>query len=74
LSLVPNPASTKVNLLWKGDEAEFEVVDAIGRVIENRKKLSSGTQLQTSNWPAGLYQVRAISSNGLESKPLQIMK
>lgn len=74
LVLVPNPASGFVNLLWQGEDAEFEVIDALGRVVVSRQPLGSSTYFETSELPSGLFQVRVIGNHFVETKPLQLVK
>jgi hypothetical protein len=47
---------------------EFEVVDDIGRLVFEKGIIPDTKQfdIQTTNFPSGLYLGRLISSNGVE--------
>jgi hypothetical protein len=57
-----------------GEEAIFEVIDALGRSMEVKGELKQNTILDTSNWHTGLYRVKIISISGIETQGLQIIK
>jgi hypothetical protein len=74
LELVPNPATNRVQLIWKGEVARFEIVDALGRILETNETISENISLDTSTWPTGLYRVKVFNSIGIENQTLQIIK
>ena len=74
LTLVPNPASNRVQLEWSGSKARFEVVDALGRKVVLPQNLNESSYMNTAGWPVGLYYVRVMNETGVESHPLQIIR
>ena len=74
LQLVPNPATNRVQLIWKGEDARFEIVDALEKILETKGAITESISLDTSTWPTGLYRVKVFSENGLDNQALQIIK
>jgi len=74
LQLVPNPATNQVQLIWKGEVADFEIVDAIGRTLVEKGSLKESLNIPTTHWPIGLYRIKVVSKDGIEIKALQILR
>jgi len=63
----PNPADAQFILTWENQQSEpikLEVTDALGRIVLQRLLANDETKIhiETSNWPAGLYNYRITGS------------
>lgn len=72
LSLLPNPASQETRIFWTGKEAEFEILDLMGRAVLKKTPLESGIKINTRAFPKGIYQVRVVSLDGISTEKLLI--
>jgi hypothetical protein len=78
--LVPNPAAGRASLLLtlsRPETARVEVLDALGRVVYERKQLALGSgvqeiQLELARQSAGLYTVRLTTSQGVRTSKLTL--
>jgi hypothetical protein len=70
--LLPNPANQETCILWTGGEAQFEILDLLGRPTLKKTVLESSTKINTSTFPKGIYQVRVISRDGISIERLLI--
>ncbi len=68
LLMAPNPAEGSVNLSFPtATSAELEVLDALGRTVVRRARVSSPFQLNLAGMPTGPYSVRLIYPDGGKS-------
>jgi hypothetical protein len=67
LMLMPNPSSDHFRVQLPSDEQyTLIVVDAQGRIVEQRHSVTGSTVVSVTDWPTGLYQVVARSEqNGI---------
>lgn len=58
--IFPQPAHNQLHIaLPEGTLGEeLSVVDALGRVVWEKEKVSTGEPIDTSSWPAGMYHLR----------------
>lgn len=75
----PNPATTTVQLRFKGKQASVEtnifLLDAAGRlVLEHKAGLDGDIQMDLSAVPAGAYQLLFVSEAGSIVEPLVVQK
>jgi hypothetical protein len=66
LILTPNPVKDILTISLAGNvqEKNIEVIDCLGRVIQNSKFKTQNCQLSTANWVSGLYLVRCTMQDG----------
>jgi hypothetical protein len=62
LSIFPNPGDGRFTLNI-GDAAQVLVFDAAGKLVLNEKFAAGTHSLDGSNWPAGLYLLRATTND-----------
>lgn len=70
-NLFPNPAETVLNIqvLSKfNPETELVIFDAIGRKVMQIKMMEPTTIVNIEALPAGLYSIKIVAGNSLESK------
>ena len=68
------PTKAKINLDWSGSDARFKVMDALGRTVLVDKPLQNATELDTSTWPTGLYQIHILGSDFSLARSIQILR
>ena len=82
LTLYPNPAQTSVNLQYEGEELSNEqsivvVYDASGRLIfKTNWVVNTGTsilQITTSEWQPGVYILRLLRGEMVETRRLVVL-
>jgi len=58
--IFPQPAPNQLHIaLPEGTMGEeLSVVDALGRLVWEKEKVSTGEPIDTSSWPAGMYHLR----------------
>jgi len=60
ISLFPNPATNKVNLVWnQNEEVTIRIFDALGKLVyyAKNKTLTNNFEINTSSFTSGLYFV-----------------
>lgn len=62
----PNPAGQMVNIL-SNPGFEYEIVDALGRIVSGGKNQEGHLQLKVSDLPAGLYVAKIKTTTGSKS-------
>ncbi len=66
--IFPNPATSSLNLNWKGSErAEVEIISLNGHVVLSKTIDSQSTRLDINHLPAGIYVIR-LRSGVLETR------
>ncbi len=71
LRVFPNPASSKIGLIWEQGSyriQKIEILNISGQEVwsKNIEKSSPGYEyLDVSNWPRGVYFVKAITDNSI---------
>jgi hypothetical protein len=67
LTLVPNPATTELNISLTGATLQLlNVIDAFGRTVIN----STDSHIQLGNVANGVYQVRITTDKGTSLRKL----
>lgn len=64
--LYPNPASTSFRIVHPGSidhPASMAVTDGLGRTVSSQR-VSTGEEIDTKDWPNGLYVVRITDNQG----------
>ena len=73
IAVFPSPADEHVQISWPGDAARhLQIVDATGRLIEDRQKAASPWKVPVKHLAGGMYFVRSVDSTGLIVQPLVI--
>ena len=72
LSIFPNPADEKINII-SSDEIEYIVIfNSFGQKVYEENVNKTQTQINTSNFEAGVYIVRIETFNGIETQKVSI--
>ncbi|MFN8711609.1 MAG: T9SS type A sorting domain-containing protein [Bacteroidota bacterium] len=70
-SLWPNPAHNQFTLMLGAatENVEVEIFDQTGRIVDSVKSdvFAQLMQFETENWTPGLYHVRIVSNNSVET-------
>lgn len=70
-SLWPNPAQNQFTLMLgvAAENVEVEIFDQTGRIVDSVKStaFTQLMQFETENWTPGLYHVRIVSHNSVET-------
>lgn len=79
--IYPNPATQKANIIFdagKGGNTDVSIHDMTGRlVLQSPVTTDAGVQtisINISTLPAGLYEVRALNTAGVNSQKLEITR
>ncbi|UTW62004.1 T9SS type A sorting domain-containing protein [bacterium SCSIO 12741] len=60
----PNPVSDRLEVAWPGSDAQVELMDLKGRVLQSESQVSGGNiQFSLKEYPAGQYIVRISAEN-----------
>jgi len=72
LTVYPNPAVDQVTVQFSEEATPFAVISADGQLV--LRDVSAGTQysLQVSQWPVGLYLIRAEGAQGAYTQTLTV--
>lgn len=68
--IVPNPASTKINIEISNafESGKVKVYDAIGKQVHNKIISGFDTSIDVSNWTNGIYLISVEIENKLQTK------
>ena len=69
INLYPNPANDKINIVLNNinDIQNIRITDVTGRTIYSEKVESNSTEVNTENYPAGIYFCKIIGSTTNET-------
>lgn len=75
-SVYPNPASSELNLRSDANIATVEIFDALGNVVATKdvSGFNLVSAINISDLTAGIYFVKGITSEGVESKMVRVVK
>ncbi len=75
VNMYPNPTSDKLNFnINTSGKITFEVVSTIGEVISTSQTESNSWTYDASELPQGMYYVRVIHANGVQTLSFQVVK
>lgn len=72
IAIYPNPASTTLNIIIEGNDAQqLRIVDINGKnVYEQNLSVGGEMQLDISTWSSGIYFIQIVTSEGLITEKL----
>lgn len=70
VTLFPNPAATQIQLFVPADRADVQFYNAAGQCVKSLVLLNGTHTLDISELPAGLYQVKCTTRDGLTTHRL----
>jgi hypothetical protein len=56
LYLFPNPVNSVVRLEWIGAPAAFQMIDMMGRMVQDGQLKKGSSHVNIEHLPAGIYQ------------------
>ena len=72
ISIYPNPAHDYINITGTTGVTEIQLADISGRVISSWKNTASSVSLKIGEVGKGVYMLRLISNNGIETQKINI--
>ena len=74
IRIFPNPVDDRFSLRGKSKQYYVEILDALGQVKDNLGKISSGTPVDISWLPNGIYFLRLEDKSSKQVKLLKFIK
>lgn len=68
ITLMPNPVSDHFLVQSQTPVHEFEIYDLTGCLIMRKKTMSNAFQVDVTNLPSGLYMLKCVSRNTVETQ------
>lgn len=69
----PDPSNDKCVVSWEGQEFSIAVFDGSGRILLHKKVVWNSAEIETRNFPEGLYYLRLVSRNKAITRKLVVL-
>lgn len=74
-SVFPNPASSSIQVVWPSSESgKLEILDISGRELFTMPIHSEKVEIETGQYPAGVYLIRVETQNGVGVKKMVVSR
>ena len=74
LSAFPNPAENILNLSWSGEEAQFEIIDLMGRRVKQGILQTGNSSFPLESFSDGVYRILVKSHTKFHQIQLSVIK